>query len=380
MKYEINNPGGGDCGFYAFSIGLIEIIQNEHQLKKISPTFQKWMDKGLVGVDLEALLKIDLQRLRQEPNQYEEPLLSQLQMSLRSIVAEASKEDLKEKIQYEELLHAENLSEVEGSPIFGKFLELVKIYGAKGTSTRLPADLYKFNELALSPEVRALAQQTAIELAPQLIDTTFEQREAIENTYIKGVLIDDLNSRSSCILHGVDSIKKQGRWATHSDLNAVAAQLNVNLLVTDKVNGAVQAALPTVTLNNKNNAHWTTTVDLPDLQLRAAKKKEVKPSEIIKPIEHQVKAELIAVRELSSKEEQVLVATLSVQVHDDKIRPYKQHLKTLIQAASSQGLFSKVEDKIDIQDLDKAEANTDESDEDFALRLQEAEYRGSGLK
>ena len=77
---------------------------------------------------------------------------------------------------------------------------------------------------------------------------------------------------------------------------------------------------------------------------------------------------------------QVLVATLSTQVHDDKIRPYKQHLKTLIQAASTQGLFSKVEDKIEIQDLDKAEANTDESDEDFAFRLQEAEYRGSGLK
>lgn len=32
MSYSIDNPGGGDCGFYALAIGLISIIQNEYKL------------------------------------------------------------------------------------------------------------------------------------------------------------------------------------------------------------------------------------------------------------------------------------------------------------------------------------------------------------
>jgi hypothetical protein len=340
MKHEIDNPGGGDCGFYAFSIGLIEIIQNEHQAKKVSPTFQQWVAKGLVGVDLDELLKIDLQILRQAPNKYEKPLLAKLQMSLRSIAAEASKEDLILKMRYEAIMYDE-LSEVEGSPIYGKFMELVKVYMARGTSTKLHDDLYKFNELALSPEVRKLAQQTAVKLAPQLKGKNFQDKQALENTYVKKILIKDLNSDPSCILHGVDSIKKQGRWATHSDLKVVAVELHVNLLVTNNQNGAINDSLPTVTLINKANVHWTTTVDLPELQLRAAKTVQAKPTPVIKPSESSL-TETARARELTREEEQVMQITASSQHREDKIAPYKEHLKTLIHAASSQGLYSNV--------------------------------------
>lgn len=371
MKYEIDNPGGGDCGFYAFAISLIEIIQNEHHAKRVSPTFKKWQEKGLDGVDLDSLLKVDLHRLRQDPNHYEKALLSLLQRSLRSIAAESSKKDLEQRVEFERIQYATpNLTEVEGSPIFGKFSELVKAYVNGGTSAKLSTDFYNFNELALSPKVRQLAQQTAIELKPLLKDKSFAEQQKIENTYIKEALIADWQAKpKSCILEGIDSIKKPGRWATHSDLNVIAAELNVNLLVNSVVNGAVEASWPTATLNNKGNKHWTTTVDIPEPKLRI---------EPLEPRARTVKAK--QTEELSSREEQVLAATVSSQVHEDKVAPYKQHLKTLIHAAASQGLFAKVVDKIDVTDLDQAKANDGETDEEFALRLQEAEYRGSGLK
>lgn len=41
MSLTINNPGGGDCGFYAFSIGLVDIIQfiDENELMESDESF-----------------------------------------------------------------------------------------------------------------------------------------------------------------------------------------------------------------------------------------------------------------------------------------------------------------------------------------------------
>lgn len=42
MAQTINNPGGGDCGFYAMAIGLVDCIQREYQQNKSSKTFDRW--------------------------------------------------------------------------------------------------------------------------------------------------------------------------------------------------------------------------------------------------------------------------------------------------------------------------------------------------
>ena len=39
----VDNPGSGNCAFYAFAIGLINIIQYENQTGTCS-TFNKWVE------------------------------------------------------------------------------------------------------------------------------------------------------------------------------------------------------------------------------------------------------------------------------------------------------------------------------------------------
>lgn len=379
MNYEINNPGGGDCGFYAFAIGLIRIIQNECTTEKTSPTFDKWVENGLVGVTLEQLLKVDLHSLRKAPGTYETNLLSHLQLALRNIVAESSKNDLNARIKYEKTIKdffAEKRTDIEGSSIYSKFSELVTAYMVRST---LHADFSKFNELALSPEVRILAQETARSLKPLLeTEKTFARQQVIENSHIKKEFIRDINSGHSCILRGVDSIKEQGRWATHTDLNVIAAALNVNLVVTDRNNGKLKYT-STVTLRH-NNSHWTTTVDLSP-QAAPHLREKATPA---KPTSHKSTTNAAApIEKLTSKEEQVLATTLSSQGDDEKRERYKALLKALIQ---NKGLFSKVtkEMQIDINqvnlDTNSIVPNEGEDDADFALRLQEAEFRRSGLK
>jgi uncharacterized protein YdcH (DUF465 family) len=74
---------------------------------------------------------------------------------------------------------------------------------------------------------------------------------------------------------------------------------------------------------------------------------------------------------------QVIEATVSTQgVTADKSQNYRDLVSALVR---NQSLFSSVINKIDLNDIDNAEKNTEESDEEFAIRLQEAELRRVGL-
>ena len=340
----VNNPGGGDCGFYAFSIGLIAIIQKEHALNNgTSATFEKWVAKGLNSVELDVLLGIDLQDLTGTSK-----LLFSLQMSLRTIVAEASKQDLLTRIESEKKPDSSSTL-VQGSPIFSQFVEIVDAYRSKQTTFDKIARFFgidpffkivNFNGLALSEPIQSLAKKLAEELGPESI--VFSTHELISETKrIKEVFIDEGNRAR--IWSGVDVIKRAGRWATHTDLTVVAAELDVNLVVTGEQNGRSLENQPTVTLNNCSNVHWTTTVPA-----------RIAVSQVSPPILEK----------------------------DHSSDSYKTLLAELIHFASKEGVFSSIEKKdlIEIKDLNTATAKTGETDEAFALRLQEAEYRRSGLK
>lgn len=390
MAYTINNPGGGDCGFYAFSIGLIEIIQAEHKLKGTSRTFERWRDKGLVGVSIQDILDFDLYQLYQTPQRYKKEQLFLLQMSLRNITVLANKEDLLNKISAEKS-SKDGTSQIEGTVIYGKFMELVQFYLKKADATL--HHIRQFNELALSPQVVELAKKTAESLRQKLKETrSFATAQKIENDYVKkvvlqDVLLEDKVNPDSLILKGAERIKAQGRWATHTDLNEVAAQLEVNLHVVSKINGEPIPEHPTVTLHNQSNSHWTTSVK----QLPEPKQKVSPPLVEKTPKEHVPASKKLAqethekVTERSQKEEHVLATTVSTQVNPDKVAIYKEHIKKIIEASSSQRLFAQVKNKIDVNAIDTTEAAIDEkgvqeSDESFATRLQEAELRRVKLR
>ncbi len=79
--------------------------------------------------------------------------------------------------------------------------------------------------------------------------------------------------------------------------------------------------------------------------------------------------------------EKIITTTASAQLLPEKQELYKANLRELISGVISQGLFTKVTQKINLETLDFAEADkkTNESDESFATRVQEAEFRKVGL-
>ncbi|WP_237760402.1 hypothetical protein [Legionella steelei] len=380
MTYRIDNPGGGDCGFYAFAVGLIKIIQEEYALHKKSETFARWQRNGLNNTSLEDILSIDINKLYNSPYAYKKDILDKLQMSLRGISANAHKTHLLDQIQVEAIRGGGTY--VESTSVFHKFMELVHFYLKKEDAKKGALDkVIKFNELALSPEVLSLAKQTAKSLKPKLKSSLNEaETHTIENAHVKAALLNDVMSGReanprSVILKGADKIKEKGRWATHSDLKEVADQLRVNLNVIQVdavkpiVNGAPLQGRPTVTLNNEGDTHWTTQVE----QLSVSSQEQT-PDERPSAKPQAAKREVT----LSAKQEHVLNATVSSQPKAEKVERYRQHIKSLMEAASTQGLFSTVKNtitKLDDESLKKEKAKSGESDEDFAKRLQEAEYR-----
>ncbi|WP_131795063.1 hypothetical protein [Fluoribacter gormanii] len=379
MSYRIDNSGGGNCGFYAFAIGLINTIQNEYSLHGKSKTYDRWNTEGLHTVSLQQILEVDLNKLYHSPRTYKNQLLFTLQMSLRNIAFNVYKNELINRIRGEEVL-LDQRAKIEATPVFGKFKELVDFYfDDKGSL----AEIRQFNELALSPDVLLLAEQTAQTLQVKLQQESADRPEQIELEHVKNVVLHDVMSvgkenPDSIILKGVEKIREQGRWATHDDLKEIAAHLDVNLYVVGKENGVTLPDRSTITLNNEGNAHWTTHVEqLTPPQANSSKEEHVDTPPVPKKRQKRIKEE----EAFSKKEEQVIVATVSTQGEEDKVDLYRQNIKELIQAASTQGLFSQVKNKIDVDKIDTAEALKNErgdqieSDEDFAARLQEAELR-----
>ncbi|HHF0573241.1 TPA: hypothetical protein ACU9KK_002350 [Legionella anisa] len=362
-------------------IGLIAIIQKEYAENGKSKTFTQWQKKGLNNVGLQEILDIDLNQLYESPYTYKKETLLKLQLSLRSISATSYKNDLLKKIAE---ARSNGSTQVESSPVYHKFMELVHFYLKEDDKKEGALDKVKqFNELASSPEVLDLAQKTAKSLEPKLKGkSSFEEIQKIENSHVKQALLADVLSGSkenprSVILKGVEKIKEKGRWATHDDLKEIADQLDVNLYVTNQLNGALMDGWSTVVLNNEGDSiHWTTTVEeLPKPKAKPIEKERVENS---KPIEK---------THTSSKNKETTPVIVPVDTQAPVVK-YQTHINALIQAASTQGLFAHVKNRIenlDKESLDKEKAaknehGVTESDEEFAMRLQEAEYRRANPK
>lgn len=271
---DINNPGGGDCGFYAFSIGLIDIIQQEYTDPNgigASKTYDQWLtlDKNIVS--LTALLNIDLNKLHQTPFSYESELLNKLQMSLRGIALENTKNNLFNNIEaqkIQEALEPGIWTLIESTYVFNKFMELVQFYLPGTTTEQSLSEVSKYNELALSYEANTLAHSTAQKLHVIIDnDPDFKEKQIFNDALVKKVLLEDVSleneQEGSVILTALASIKEAGRWATHTDLSHLADLFNVNLWVEGSENGKKENAWKTLSLNNHGNAHWTTHVKLP---------------------------------------------------------------------------------------------------------------------
>jgi hypothetical protein len=378
MPTSINNPGGGDCGFYAYAIGLIAIMQEELRTKGVSATAAK-LHPHVDQDTLNQVLSINLSMLQKNPHEYMKDPLDRLQMALRHMTLAASKARLEQLMEVEQadLDHSGNVAVLEGHTLFGKFMELVRHYFLRQPAEKIDA-LAKFNELALSPAVLHKAEVTAETLREQSAHIVeFADQQKLENRLVKEAFVRDVDSDESTILTAAQAVTTKGQWATHGDLQLLSDHLQVALTINGHRNGNPDPTWPIVTLENHGNNHWTTAVDTLEPVVELVREPWV--DALVEPDVPPPATEA----PLTAQAHRVIEATVSSQAELEKVALYREHLEQLVLGATQRGLFKTVKTKIRIEDLDLdlEDLNLDEdlSDEEFAKALQEAELRKNHL-
>ncbi|WP_131794118.1 hypothetical protein [Fluoribacter gormanii] len=254
---KIDNPGRGNCAFYGFSIGLIDIIKHEYSRYGESATFSS-LKRQVDDFQISLIDIINFDYFKQSKE-----VLDKMQHHLRTVLFEYRKQDIKD-----------NKEHLPASNAYTNFAEMVWNYVRnEPTST-------EFNELAKSNKTKNYAR----EIADQIIrlsrwypkqpnnDKYNEEREAyfdkmIEKAFIKDVFIvgknNELNS-NSLIVNSLKDVTRNYRWGTQTDLQELARIYNLNLHTLINGNAPYEPVdtprRPIITMNNQHNRHWTTCI------------------------------------------------------------------------------------------------------------------------
>jgi hypothetical protein len=326
MPDKINNPGGGDCGSYAFAIGLIEHIQHQARTDQNSPLFHSWQSLGLpADISLDDFKKFNLAQMIINPCHYKSELLDRLQMNLRQISFHH---------QFSQISNPQDLSR---SSLFANFEALVNQDRGQDLSPQ-------FNSLTTSVDVFSFANRVAGELSR--LDLT-SHGDSARTDAILGFLSADLFredgsiNQSSCVYQAALRITNKGVWATERELGCLAHAFKVNLMFDGHAAPERHDPnKPTLTLINQSNVHWITKLQTP-LQIP-----------------------------------QLLPQAAGMSFYSNK-----ENYRVLRQKLLQKKFDVKIDQQIDIHQIDKAEAlkgsngQAIETDEEFAQRLQEAEIR-----
>ena len=255
----LDNPGGGNCGYYAFSIGIIQVIQAE-LAKGTSPLLTR-LKSFAPELDEQNFKEFKFSAYNDNVNVYQRDFLDSLQATLRSIAVIGYNEDLLAVVKEEALRFKETLSLVNGNETFSKFMQVVYLQQGQ-QSPDIP-----YNELASSKKVKALATQVNNQFnsLAGFNDTNQNNDQNLVNIAKKLFSDDVLHEENipktdSVILSALEKINEGGYWATHDHLKQIAAKLKVNLNIDDQDVGANLDDQSTVVLKNQNNEHWTTKV------------------------------------------------------------------------------------------------------------------------
>ena len=260
MPY-LDNRGGGNCGYYAFSIAIIEIIQQE--LAQGQSLLLKKLKPFVPALDEKLFREFSFSAYQANIYSYKSDFLDSLQAALRNIAVRGYIDDLSTALNAENALSQDNISYVEGNETFSKFMEMVyALQQGKQSQHHL------YNELASSAEVNELATKVLFEF--NSTDLEFDDEPSRERALVsiakkhfkKDILDEEMNVKpDSVIMSALKKINNSGYWATHDHLKQIAAKLEVNLNIDDQNVGANRDDHPTVVLKNHNNMHWTTKVD-----------------------------------------------------------------------------------------------------------------------
>ncbi|STX51071.1 Dot/Icm T4SS effector [Legionella busanensis] len=281
---EIDNPGQGNCAFYAFAIGFIDIVKHEIAKKGVSATFQKLQNLSIQALGLTAdSFPIKLNEINAfDFSNQSISVLNKIQYCFRHIIYTHRKAELFDK----------PLNSPDEFPptAFIDFTEMVHCF-AKNDSTD-----NHYNGLINS----SAAREYAIEVANK-IKTLRQRMERLSRWYPENVQdkrYNDVRRRymfnnfdepinrlileafkadvylktesaiqlksDSRIVDAMQDITVNYRWGTHRDLDDLANIFEINLNTmnygdNNYLYGSANIAnRPSITLNNRNNGHWTT--------------------------------------------------------------------------------------------------------------------------
>ena len=246
---RIDNPGRGNCGFYAFAIGLINIIKDENAYSS-KQMFNRWVALNPeIKNEFNAIINFNFQTPDND-------LLNRLQSYLRFTLYHHKLNELKSACAYNNA--ADNYTKLTANSIFTNFAALYY---------KVPANIDpSYNEFARSPLIKeAIAslgtltvnkENTA--LVPLFIELLYGKVD------FKTLTEDSYPLDTSPILGLLQQITADFEWAQHLDLDYLsrAFQLNLHILDNGKPRWAFKdtPGLHTIALNNENNSHWTTQV------------------------------------------------------------------------------------------------------------------------
>ncbi|MGQ3888528.1 hypothetical protein ACQUW5_05790 [Legionella sp. CNM-1927-20] len=281
---EIDNPGKGNCAFYAFAIGLIDIIKREVARGEVSVTFQKLQSLSIDALSLSAdAFSIKLDDINTfDYSKQSIQLLNKMQYCFRHIIYSHRKNEL--------LARPLNSPNEFPPTVFIDFMEMVHCFAKSEPSAA------HYNGLIYSPAAREYAIEVAskIKVLRQRMErlsrwypenaqdknyndarrrylfNSFDEPinrlilEAFkEDVYVKDESTLRINS-NSCIVEAMEDITVNYRWGTHRDLDDLANifEFNFNTINYGRnhylYGSANTADRPSITLNNRNNGHWTT--------------------------------------------------------------------------------------------------------------------------
>ncbi|MCW8444436.1 hypothetical protein OQJ05_10275 [Fluoribacter gormanii] len=245
----IDNPAKGNCGYYAFAIGLINIIQQEGT----GITFDKWVQLDPSIKDYyDAICKFDFDKP-------DNKLLEVLQRALRLITYNLQIEELRwactsaqKKDEYRALVAISTYRKFaemyHGTYLDPRFNQFVSSQAIK-------------NALKKIDHSRIVAEHESLVLAPLFISLIYGE-EVAPGT----ITLSTEPKFNSPIILALQNITQDSVWATHLELDYLANAFEVNLHTLENGRQRYEyqdwPSQHTITLNNQNNMHWTTKVTM----------------------------------------------------------------------------------------------------------------------
>ena len=247
----LNNPGQGNCAFYAFAIGLIYIIQEE-MLSGKREMFDRWVAQDPDLRDYyDALCHMDTKHLDVD-------VLGIVQMSLRNIIYQSKLDELRgacatsrDDNLYQDLVNTSSYVDF-AALYFGDPNDTDPRFNVYANSNAIQDIFRTLDRSELAPGYERLA------LAPLYMSLLYG-----DSVDVSSITIETPFLANSLILRAMRVIKENYFWGTHLDLDYLARAFEVNL---HPIHGAAPYPFvdnpqrPTVTIINQGNYHWVTQI------------------------------------------------------------------------------------------------------------------------